>query len=145
MMGNNEWEYNSIVQGYYHQRALFAKDYHAAAKITTLYLSQNGKSAKAYEKIKVNNLHTLAWQKEHNRIMYQLIRSSYMQTGFLRRRLLSTGESKLVYITTDPTERYWSCGLRYGDADVSDSNKWTGRNSLGIILMKVRDEVSIIK
>ena len=140
-IGNQTWEYNSIVQGYYHQRALFAKDYYSAAKIASLRHTKQ--STRIYGKVQVSHS-SLAWSKEKDHIMYLLVLASYSQTDYLRRRLLSTRESKLVYISKeDVNEKHWSCGLTYSNPDVRVPDKWTGRNSLGTILMNVRTKIAL--
>lgn len=136
-----EWEYTSVAQGYFHQRALHGRDYYAAALISTNCNKKN------LAKVKVQNLNETAWHayEEENHILLNLLRASYTQTLFIRRRLLQTKGTRLVYALSLKTpELYWSCGVKYGDrVNVANSATWPGRNRLGVLLEQVRDELTV--
>ena len=131
-----EFEYSTIAQGFFHQRAMCANDHFAAAKILT-ELKPN------YEQISVDNLCLSTWNNVREAVMESLILASYRQTYFLKKRLLATKEAKLVYVSGNVSERLWSCGLRFYDSGIASCEKHTGTNKLGAILEKVRAKLRI--
>lgn len=137
-----EWEYTSVSQGYHHQRALFARDYYAAAIISTNF-------EKSFSKVKVQNLNEVKWLvfEEEKNIMLNLLRASFSQTTFIRRRLMDTQGTRLVFAPQGKyTDTLWSCGVRYGDkANLANSGTWSGSNRLGVLLEQVREELAAIE
>lgn len=131
-----EFEYSTIAQGFFHQRALCANDHFAAAKIITT-LKAN------YECVTVDNLCLSKWRTVQESVMESLMLASFRQTHFLKKRLLATKEAKLIYVSNNVSERFWSCGLRFFDSEIADSTKHTGTNILGEILARVRTKLSI--
>lgn len=68
------------------------------------------------------------WESAKDHVMYEAVRAKFTQHDALRALLLSTGERRLVEHTEN--DDYWGDG---GDGH--------GRNRLGEILMRVRDEL----
>ena len=68
------------------------------------------------------------WEAAKDRIMHEAVLAKFTQHADLREILLGTGDSKLVEHTEN--DAYWGDG---GDG--------SGRNMLGQILMRVRDEL----
>ena len=68
------------------------------------------------------------WESVKDEIMMVALRAKFTQHPVLRRLLSSTGDAKLVEHTKN--DRYWGDG---GDG--------SGRNMLGISLMKIREEL----
>lgn len=68
------------------------------------------------------------WETVKDDIMLEAIRAKFMQHPALARLLLDTGKAPIVEHT--PRDRYWGDG---GDG--------SGRNMLGKLLMRVRDEL----
>ena len=68
------------------------------------------------------------WEAVKDRIMHEAVLAKCTQHADLRETLLGTGDSKLVEHTEN--DSYWGDG---GDG--------SGRNMLGQILMRVRDEL----
>lgn len=64
--------------------------------------------------------------------MLKCLQAKFAQHSDLREQLLSTGDSFLVEHTTK--DKYWGDG---GDGGSGDK----GKNMLGILLMKVREEL----
>jgi ribA/ribD-fused uncharacterized protein len=69
------------------------------------------------------------WEDVKDGIMYLAVHTKFTQYGFLKELLINTGNSILVEHTEN--DRYWGDG---GDG--------SGRNMLGKILMKVRDNLN---
>jgi N-glycosidase YbiA len=68
------------------------------------------------------------WESVKDQIMLDVVRAKFTQHEDLKELLLSTGDAKLVEHTAN--DSYWGDG---GDG--------SGRNMLGQILMRVRDEL----
>lgn len=68
------------------------------------------------------------WEAVKDAIMLDALRAKFSQHAELRELLLSTGEVQLVEHTTN--DRYWADG---GDG--------SGKNMLGVLLMRLRDEL----
>ena len=64
--------------------------------------------------------------------------SKFSQNPFLKDFLLSTGDTKLVEASQD---KIWSAGKSLKDKDLWKPEKWSGKNWLGEMLMKVRSEL----
>ena len=56
-----------------------------------------------------------------------------------RRYLFKTYPNALVYCS--PTSTFWGVGLSKGEKEVQDPSKWKGKNKLGELLTKIRDEM----
>ena len=69
------------------------------------------------------------WESVKVQVMTDAVRAKFQQHEDLRELLMSTGEAKLVEHTSN--DAYWGDG---GDG--------SGRNMLGLVLMRVRDELS---
>jgi N-glycosidase YbiA len=68
------------------------------------------------------------WETVKDAIMTEAVRAKFIQHPRLRELLLSTGDAHLIEHTRN--DSYWGDG---GDG--------TGKNKLGLILMKIRDEL----
>lgn len=72
------------------------------------------------------------WERIKNEIMLNLIRIKFMQYPILQRRLLATGDAKLVEVNTWG-DKYWGAVQTLMGLD--------GQNWLGILLMQLRNEL----
>lgn len=68
------------------------------------------------------------WENVKDTVMYKAVYEKFKQNEEIKNILLSTGNEELIEKTTD--DYYWGCGT-----------DGTGKNKLGIILMKVREEL----
>ncbi|OOF35552.1 NADAR family protein [Rodentibacter heidelbergensis] len=68
------------------------------------------------------------WDKVKDQIMYKAVKAKFTQNIKLLNLLLSTGSKNLIEHT--PNDSYWA-----------DGGNGRGKNMLGTILMKVRDEL----
>lgn len=71
------------------------------------------------------------WEEIKDQIMYEVVKSKFTQNDDLRLKLLSTGEEELIE-GNDWNDTYW--GMCSGE----------GKNMLGKILMRVREEVKTV-
>lgn len=65
-----------------------------------------------------------------DRIMYMVVKEKFKQNGYLRKRLLETGDEQIEFCNTW-RDTYWGVCGGYG------------KNILGKILMQVRDELRV--
>ncbi len=70
------------------------------------------------------------WEQVKDEVMLRAVLAKFQAHAELQELLLSTGEEEIVEKTT--RDYYWGCGTNS-----------TGKNMLGIILMRVRDELRI--
>lgn len=85
----------------------------------------SGSEAKRVAK-KVDFRHDYEYMKD--RIMYYVVKEKFKQNGYLRKKLLETGSESIEFGNTW-RDKYWGVCDGYG------------RNELGKILMRVREEL----
>lgn len=68
------------------------------------------------------------WETVKDDVMYEALKAKFTQHAFIKKVLLDTGDAKLVEHSR--LDKYW--------ADAGDG---TGKNMLGVLLMKLRDEL----
>jgi len=68
------------------------------------------------------------WAKVKESIMYKALKAKFTQHPNLKKILLGTGCQTIIEKTT--SDYYWGCGT-----------KGNGQNRLGVLLMKLRDEL----
>lgn len=70
------------------------------------------------------------WESIKEDVMYRGIKEKFIQNSTLRSQLLNTGNNELI--ENSPYDYYWGIG-----------KNGTGKNRLGILLMKLREELKI--
>jgi len=70
------------------------------------------------------------WESVKDNIMYDAVIAKFTQHDDLKKMLLSTGDTKIIEHTSN--DSYWG-----------DGGNGRGRNMLGIILMRVRNELNL--
>jgi len=78
------------------------------------------------------------WETKKVEVMEELVRQKFTRHPELRKRLLETGDAVLIEGTTWGDE-FW--GVNLEKPDPSSPWGYRGRNLLGQILMKVREEL----
>lgn len=88
------------------------------------------RSAHDAYKIAKSNITTqrVSWDNEKIDVMYQICRAKLIQHAYIQSHLLSTNEEKLV--EDSPKDNFWGWGVER-----------TGRNELGKIWMRLREEL----
>jgi ribA/ribD-fused uncharacterized protein len=88
---------------------------------------------------KVRGFDDAVWRRERERIVYQGSRAKFGQDPALRAALLATRGTELV--EASPYDRIWGVGLSMDDPAIDDPASWRGKNLLGRILTRLRDEL----
>lgn len=74
------------------------------------------------------------WEDVKDNIMYEIVRAKFEQNAGLRERLLATGDAELVEGNTWH-DNHW------GDCKCAKCRNIPGKNMLGKMLMRVREEL----
>ncbi|MEO1140301.1 MAG: NADAR family protein [Pseudomonadota bacterium] len=88
---------------------------------------------------RVKNFSDSVWDANKYEIVYRINLEKFGQNKGLRRKLFQTGERRLV--EASPVDTIWGIGLEASVADATPEALWPGRNLLGEILTKVREEL----
>ena len=86
---------------------------------------------------RVRGFNAEAWNKENVRIIAGVNWCKFMQNGYLRFKLMNTGEKTLV--EASPVDRVWGIGFDSATA-LANRHLW-GDNRLGTSLMMVRSKI----
>lgn len=74
------------------------------------------------------------WENVKDNVMYEVVKAKFTQNPDLKEKLLATGDATLIEGTTWH-DNYW------GNCTCDKCKNITGRNQLGKILMRVREEL----
>lgn len=77
------------------------------------------------------------WEEVKDNIMYEIVKAKFVQNPELAEKLLATGEAKLIE-GNHWHDNYW------GDCSCEKCKKISGKNQLGITLMRVRKELKTL-
>jgi hypothetical protein len=88
---------------------------------------------------KVRGFDDAVWRRERERIVYDGNRAKFGQDRALLAALLATRGTELV--EASPYDRIWGVGLSMDDPAIEDPTSWRGKNLLGRILTRLRDEL----
>ena len=105
-------------------------------------------SAKLPEKIKalgreVKGFDGKKWDSIKFKVVVRGNMAKFSQNRELLSFLLGTGDATLV--EASPKDSIWGVGLKEGDRDILDPDKWKGENLLGKALMEVRSNLADTK
>ena len=67
------------------------------------------------------------------------VKAKFQQNDALKKELLDTRNKNLV--ECNAYDKFWGIGLSMYNAVAMDRTKWKGQNKLGVILVKVRDDI----
>ena len=96
------------------------------------------KSVKSLGK-KVKDFSAATWDDAKDQIMEKGVRAKFVNPKHgLLEKLLATGDRQIG--EANPRDKYWGIGTSSETADAKDPKKWKGKNMLGVILMKLRNE-----
>ena len=83
------------------------------------------------------------WDQHCRKIVFRGNMAKFNQNSDLKEKLLSTEDKMLA--EANPHDLRWGIGLDQADPRAQDSLQWPGKNWLGKILMKLRDNFKIEK
>jgi ribA/ribD-fused uncharacterized protein len=90
---------------------------------------------------KVRGFDEKVWRENREAIVYAGSRAKFTQNPELRRLLLETGTTEIV--EASPFDRIWGVGLAATNPLIDDPQNWRGKNLLGRILTRLRDELAV--
>ena len=77
------------------------------------------------------------WTNEAEKVTIEGCMAKFNQNQDLLRALMETNNKELAEASTD---RFWGIGLALNDPNVFNTSAWSGRNTLGKVLMQVREQ-----
>jgi len=87
---------------------------------------------------KVEGFNVEVWEGVREDMMMIACQRKFMDDELFK-QLLATEEKILV--EGSPYDQIWGVGLRYDSEQILDQENWNGLNLLGVVLMKVRDDI----
>ncbi len=81
------------------------------------------------------------WDAEHLDLMYDIVDAKFHQVEECQEKLLETGEKVIVEAVPTDRDKYWGSGMGKEATLHTDRNAWPGDNTMGEILMKVRQNL----
>lgn len=118
-----------------HQKAVLFGDDAIAAQILAAEAPREHKALGR----KVSGFDEAKWRSERERIVYDGSRAKFTQNAELKALLLETRGTEIV--EASPYDRIWGIGIDVNDPRADDPANWRGKNLLGKILTKLRDEL----
>jgi ribA/ribD-fused uncharacterized protein len=88
---------------------------------------------------KVKNFDAAAWDTVCQDIVYEGLLEKFSQNPELKDVLLDTGDR--IIVEASPYDTIWGIGLGEHDPRALDQSQWRGKNYLGNVIMRVRDEL----
>ena len=86
----------------------------------------------------LKNVQNSAWGRIKDDVMMNLLKSKFVSNSEPARALLDTGNKILGEAGLDNT---YGTGIPITRKNTLDQSAWTGRNCLGKMLMKIRDDL----
>jgi hypothetical protein len=118
-----------------HGKAVLFGDAEVAAEILA---ADHPRTHKALGR-KVRNFDNNVWLAERERIVRAGNRAKFTQAPALRAALVATAGTTLV--EASPFDKIWGVGLAASNPKIHDRATWRGKNLLGVILTRLRDEL----
>lgn len=91
-----------------------------------------------YYSMQIKGFDKCKWDKYKIQFMYEACYYKFSQNSLLQKELIDTGEKVLVNLL--PKDNTWGVGLSVS-RKAQDPRNWLGENYLGLILMRVRDDL----
>ncbi len=88
---------------------------------------------------KVNNFNQKVWERSCKQIVYDGNYAKFSQNEPLKKHLLKTAGTTLV--EASPRDQIWGVGLAEDDPRIQNRSTWQGKNWLGEVLTKVREDL----
>jgi len=129
-------EYNCAEQYMMFQKALHFKDYESADAI------MQAKDPRRQKRLgrQVKNFNEKRWNEIAREVVYFGNLLKFTQNKDLLFYLVNCTET---IVEASPVDKIWGIGLDAANPDCLDRSKWLGKNWLGQVLTKVRDNMMI--
>jgi len=131
----DEVRFNSAEQYMMYRKAMLFGDEEMAQRILS---APSPQTQKALGK-NVRHFVESVWEENCREIVYTGNYAKFMQNAELKKALLATAGTTLV--EASPYDRIWGVGLAADDPRIRDRKKWRGKNLLGEILTKLREDL----
>ena len=127
--------FSSVEQYMMYEKAVLFNDHATAEKVLQ---TNNAAEIKALGRT-VRNFDDDVWIKNREEIVYKGVLEKFRQNAELSKKLKETGEDLIAECAVK--DRIWGIGLSMQDDGRLCTDKWKGKNLLGKILMRVRDNI----
>ena len=127
--------FSSMEQYMMYEKAVLFKNQTTAEKILQ---TDDVAKIKAFGRT-VQNFDDKVWAKEREGIVYNGVSEKFRQNPELAEKLEKTGEEIIAECAVK--DRIWGIGLSMEDENRLCIDKWRGKNLLGKILMRVREDI----
>lgn len=87
----------------------------------------------------VKNFDPVKWSEVAQQFVYEANMAKFTENIEMYNELMSTGDREIV--EASPEDRIWGIGLHASDPRCLDKSQWLGTNLLGIVLMRVREDI----
>ena len=91
----------------------------------------------------VSNYVEEEWSKVRTEMMYNACLLKFQSSKELAQKLIDTGDRILVEGT--PFDPIWGVMIKWDNDLILDKKNWKGLNLLGIVLMRVRNDIKKLK
>ena len=128
-------KYNCVEQFFTAEKARKFNDMAAVNKI----MKAENPSEMKYHGKNIKSFNQKQWDEIAATAMITGLRAKFAQNPILKAKLASTGECELAEASKHDT--VWGIGMPIHDPKAHMKEHWLGKNQLGNLLMKVRDEI----
>jgi ribA/ribD-fused uncharacterized protein len=132
----NGISYSSAQQYVLHHKALLFSDESTAEKVLQVHEKKDlMKLSRA-----VQNFQPKVWAQKREQIAETANRAKFTQNEELKAQLLATAGTRLA--NANQHDIIWGIGFEEDAEEAKDPKKWRGKNLLGEILKRLREEMS---
>ena len=128
-------QYKSSEQCFMFQKAIYFGDNDAADRIMK---SNDPAEAKQIGK-RIANFNARMWAKVAEDCLFKAVLAKFSQSVELANFLKAAENTKLV--EASPSDKHWGVGMPLRDRNVFNEEMWKGKNTAGVILSRVRNEI----
>jgi ribA/ribD-fused uncharacterized protein len=118
-------------------QAMKAREFEDTEMYQKILKIKTPKAAKAIGQ-KISNFKPEVWDKRKDELMEKGVRTKFVQHPTLRKQLLETGDKTIG--EANPRDTYWGIGTSMNLEKAKIPSKWRGKNMMGKLLMKLREE-----
>lgn len=133
--------YNSVNQYLMFQKAITFRRYESSREIMSVKDSGEIRTIADKNHMPLKESELIIWRKIRTAIMIRGVRHKFLQNQQLLGTLLSTGNKVIAECIKD--DNIWGIGLDLSDPARLDADSWKGKNVMGRILMKLRNEFRV--